>query len=156
MGRRSRLPEWLRAAGAPAPMHEEAEDSGFIYYTRFFQGTLPQPMAPFLTPLGSFSVLTLPADSGTWSVTVFVAAGDRPLKAVRHEDRWAALLRACPLHAHWLDGEPLGGIEAMGGVLDRYRRLVVDGRPLATGVLPLAEAWACTNPSLGRGIALGL
>jgi hypothetical protein len=32
----------------------------------------------------------------------------------------------------------------------------VDGRPLATGVLPLADAWACTNPSLGRGIALGL
>lgn len=31
-----------------------------------------------------------------------------------------------------------------------------DGRPVATGVAALADAWACTNPSLGRGIALGL
>jgi flavin-dependent dehydrogenase len=34
--------------------------------------------------------------------------------------------------------------------------MVVDGRPAATGVVPLADAWACTNPSLGRGMALGL
>ena len=89
-------------------------------------------------------------------MTLFIAAGDRPLKAVRHVDKWEALVRACPMHAHWLDGEPMGGIEAMGGVIDRYRRLLVNGRPIATGVLPLADAWACTNPSLGRGIALGL
>ena len=44
----------------------------------------------------------------------------------------------------------------MAGVLDRYRRLVVDGRPVATGVALVADAWACTNPSLGRGITLGL
>lgn len=44
----------------------------------------------------------------------------------------------------------------MAGVLDRYRRLVTDGRPLATGVALVADAWACTNPSLARGLALGL
>jgi 2-polyprenyl-6-methoxyphenol hydroxylase-like FAD-dependent oxidoreductase len=156
LGRRSRLPEWLRAAGAAVPVHEEAEDSGFLYYTRFFHGTLPVARAPFNMPLGTFSLLTLPGDNGTWSVTVYTAAGDRPLKAVRYEDRYTALVRACPLHAHWLDGEPLSGIEAMGGVMDRYRRMVAGGRPVATGVLPVADAWACTNPSAGRGIALGL
>jgi 2-polyprenyl-6-methoxyphenol hydroxylase-like FAD-dependent oxidoreductase len=155
-GRRSQLPEWLRAAGAAAPVHEEAEDSGFLYYTRFFRGTPPVPRAPFNTPLGTFSLLTLPGDNGTWSVTVYTAAGDPPMKAVRHEDRFAALVRACPLHAHWLDGEPLSGIAAMGGVVDRYRRMVVGGQPVATGVLPVADASACTNPSAGRGIALGL
>jgi 2-polyprenyl-6-methoxyphenol hydroxylase-like FAD-dependent oxidoreductase len=36
MGRRSQLPRWLEAAGA-APIHEEAEDSGFLYYTRYFR-----------------------------------------------------------------------------------------------------------------------
>ncbi|MBV8710741.1 MAG: FAD-binding protein, partial [Solirubrobacterales bacterium] len=35
-GRRSVLPRWLEAAGA-APVYEEIEDSGFIYYTRFFR-----------------------------------------------------------------------------------------------------------------------
>ena len=33
-GRRSPMPAWLRDAGA-APLSEETEDSGFVYYTRF-------------------------------------------------------------------------------------------------------------------------
>ena len=44
----------------------------------------------------------------------------------------------------------------MAGALDRYRRLVADGSPVVTGLAVVADAWACTNPSLGRGIALGL
>src|SRR5262249_34030051 len=34
MGRRSPLPVWLRDAGM-APLTEETEDSGFVYYTRY-------------------------------------------------------------------------------------------------------------------------
>ena len=45
---------------------------------------------------------------------------------------------------------------ATGGVLDRCRRFAVDGQPIATGIAPIADAWACTNPSLGRGITIGL
>jgi flavin-dependent dehydrogenase len=44
----------------------------------------------------------------------------------------------------------------MGGIVDRHRRLLRDGRPLLTGIALLGDASACTNPSLGRGIALGL
>src|SRR6185369_145646 len=33
-----------------------------------------------LTPIGSISLLTLPGDHDTWSVTIFVATGDQPLK----------------------------------------------------------------------------
>jgi flavin-dependent dehydrogenase len=44
----------------------------------------------------------------------------------------------------------------MGGMVDRYRRPIADGRPLLTGIALLGDAWACTNPSLGRGISLGL
>ena len=158
MGRRSQLPRMLSAAGV-RPIHEEAEDSGFIYYTRFFSssnGATPQPRAPLLMPIGTFSVLTLPADNGTWSVTLYISTGDQPLKRFRHADRWTSVLAACPLHAHWLEGEPISGVLAMSGVIDRYRRLVVDGRPVVSGVALAADAWACTNPSLGRGIALGL
>jgi flavin-dependent dehydrogenase len=158
-GRRSPLPRWLLDAGA-APVHEEAEDSGFIYYTRFFRardgGALPEIRAALLTALESFSILTLPADNGTWSVTLYVPAGDRPLKAMRHADRWPAILAACPRHAHWLDGEPISEVLAMGGVVDRYRRLVAGERPVASGVVPVGDAWACTNPSNGRGMSLAL
>jgi 2-polyprenyl-6-methoxyphenol hydroxylase-like FAD-dependent oxidoreductase len=158
MGRRSQLPRWLRDADVGL-LHEESEDSGFIYYGRYFRssdGTTPQTFGPLLAPLGSFSILTLPADNGTWAVTLVTSSGDRMLKRMRDPDLWTAVVRACPLHAHWLEGEPIGELEAMGGVLDRYRRPLVDGRPLATGFALLGDAWACTNPSLGRGMALGL
>jgi 2-polyprenyl-6-methoxyphenol hydroxylase-like FAD-dependent oxidoreductase len=159
MGRNSLLPRLLREAGA-APMHEEAEDCGFIYYTRFFRsadGSCPEPRTPaLLTPIGSFSILTLPSDRDTWSVTIYISSGDRPLKRFKHADRWAAAVAACPLHAHWLDGEPISDLLPMAGVLDRHRRLVADAKPVATGIALVADAWACTNPSLARGLALGL
>ena len=158
MGRRSELPRWLCAAGAP-PMHEEAADSGFIYYSRFFRssdGRLPALRAPIFASFGTFGVVTLPGDSGTWSVTVPISRGDQALKGLRHVRGWSSVVAACPLQAHWLEGEPITRVLAMGGVIDRYRRMVVDGRPVATGIVPLADAWACTNPSLGRGMSFGL
>jgi flavin-dependent dehydrogenase len=158
MGRRSQLPRWLKDAGV-GPMEEEIEDSGFIYYGRYFRsldGSIPQPYAPLLTPIGTFSILTLPGDNGTWAVGLVTASGDKPLKQLRNSDRWTAVLRSCPLHSHWLEGEPMSEMLAMGGLVDRYRRLFVNGAPLITGVALLADAYSCTNPSLGRGISLGL
>jgi len=158
MGRRSPLPHWLAQAGAQ-PVSQEAEDRGYAYYSRFFRssgGPPPEVRAPLLSPLGSYSLLTLPADNQTWSVTVYISSRDRALRRLREPDRWTRLIAACPLHAHWLDGEPITGVLPMAGVLDQRRRLAVDGRPLATGVALLADSWACTNPSQGRGISLGL
>ncbi len=153
-GRQSRAPQWLEAIGARPP-YEEQSDSGFTYYTRYFSGREPLRRGPTLTPIGSISILTLPSDNGTWSVTVFTAAGDQPLKSLRHEACWTSTVRACPLHAHWLDGESTSGILAMSGIVDRYRRFVVDGAPVVTGFVAVADAWACTNPSAGRGLTVG-
>jgi 2-polyprenyl-6-methoxyphenol hydroxylase-like FAD-dependent oxidoreductase len=153
-GRASRSPEWLEAIGARQP-YEEGADSGFAYYTRYFRGTLPERRAPGLTPLGTISVLTLPGDNGTWSVTVFGATGDQPLKQLRHVDKWTSVINACPLHAHWLDGEPMTDILIMAGIVDRYRRFVADGAPIVTGFVAVGDAWACTNPSAGRGLTVG-
>ena len=66
-------------------------------------------------------MLTLTGDSGTWSVTLYAAAADRPLKRLRHADAFTAVVRALPRHAHWLEGEPLTGVLPMGGVIDRLR-----------------------------------
>jgi 2-polyprenyl-6-methoxyphenol hydroxylase-like FAD-dependent oxidoreductase len=158
MGRRSQLPSWLERSGTRS-MNEEIEKSGFIYYTRYFRsrdGARPEFNAPFLTPVGTVSLLTLPCDNQTWSVTVFCSAGDAPLKRLRRPDLWTALVSACPRHAHWLDGEPISGVLAMGGVTDRYRRLTVDNHPVATGIAMVGDACACTNPTNGRGMSLGL
>jgi 2-polyprenyl-6-methoxyphenol hydroxylase-like FAD-dependent oxidoreductase len=158
MGRRSQLARWLEAAGTK-PVHEEAEDTGFIYYTRHFRvrdGQLPAFRAPVSTPIGTFSLLTLLGDNETWSVTIFISSGDQPLKRLRDVEPWTALVGACPLHAHWLDGEPITDVLAMGGILDRYRRFRAEDQPVATGIAPVGDAWACSNPSLGRGMSLGL
>jgi 2-polyprenyl-6-methoxyphenol hydroxylase-like FAD-dependent oxidoreductase len=159
MGRRSPVPGWLAAIGARTPA-EEAEESGFIYYTRYFRPLDGADPPPFLTglliPFECFSLLTLPSDADTWSVTVFVSTHDPALKELRHPENWRAAVSACPLHKHLLDGDPVSDIVAMAGVLDRSRRYVVDGAPVATGVLSVGDAMACTNPSLGRGITLGL
>jgi 2-polyprenyl-6-methoxyphenol hydroxylase-like FAD-dependent oxidoreductase len=84
-----------------------------------------------------------------------MATGDRPLKRLRHTAAWMKVVQACPLHAPWLEGQPITDILPMSGIMDRYRRFVVDGRPVATGFFAVADAWACTNPSAGRGLTVG-
>ena len=158
MGRRSGLPGWLAGLGA-SPLAEEAEDSGFTYYTRYFRpsnGATPGFITGLLTPFDSFSLLTLPGDAGTWSVTVYISSRDQALKEVRHPEKWRAVVAACPLHAHLLDGEPVGDIQAMSGIVDRHRRTVVTGTPVLTDLLTVGDSACCTNPSLGRGMTMGL
>ena len=61
-------------------MLEESEDSGFAYYTRFFRSrddAVPEVRTNLLTHVGSFSILTLPGDRKTWSITLYAAAGMR-------------------------------------------------------------------------------
>lgn len=154
-GRQSHAPSWLQRLGAHPP-YEEQTDSGFMYFTRYFSGPqAPDRRGPTLTALGTISLLTIPGDNSTWSVTIFAAAGDQALKNLRHADRWTSVVRACPLHAHWTDGEPITDVLPMSGVTDRYRRFVVGERPVATGFVAVADAWACTNPSAGRGLTIG-
>jgi 2-polyprenyl-6-methoxyphenol hydroxylase-like FAD-dependent oxidoreductase len=158
-GRRSPLPRWLVDIGARAP-EEALEDSGFAYYGRHFRsadGSLPAMMGPPVQEYGSVSVGLLPSDNGTWSVTVFAAAHDAELRRLRDVERWSAVLRSFPLAAHWIEGEPIeDGIVSISKIEDRRRRFVVDGSPVATGILAVGDSWACTNPSLGRGASLGV
>jgi 2-polyprenyl-6-methoxyphenol hydroxylase-like FAD-dependent oxidoreductase len=157
-GRRSALSSWLEAAGARRPAEERA-DCGFVYYARHFRsrsGAQPAALGNLLLNYDSLSVITLPADNGTWSVVLTTSSRDKELRALREPARWHAALARYPLAAHWADGEPISGIDVMAGIEDRHRRLVIDGQPVATGVVAVGDAWACTNPSLGRGAALAL
>jgi flavin-dependent dehydrogenase len=154
-GRRSAMPAWLTAAGARQPVEERAE-AGFVYYGRHFTGDLPAQRTVFAQPYDSLSVLTLPADNGTWSVVLTTSAKDKALRALRDPAAWSAALALYPLAAHWADGEAITGVDVMAGLEDRLRRYVVDGEPVATGVVAVGDAWACTNPSLGRGVSFAL
>ncbi|MGH9133453.1 MAG: NAD(P)/FAD-dependent oxidoreductase [Ilumatobacteraceae bacterium] len=156
-GRRSSLPDLLRAAGAEPPI-EELEDCGFVYYGRHFRardGATPAPLGPLLLPFGSVSVLTLPCDNDTWGVGIVTSARDTALRRLTDPVCWEAVVRSFPMVAHWLEGEPITDIQLMAKIEDRHRTFVRDGEPVATGVVAVGDAWACTNPSVGRGISIG-
>jgi flavin-dependent dehydrogenase len=156
-GRRTSAPAWLRAIGASGPREERA-DSGFCYYARHYRssdGSTPPLRGAVMQPQGSISTITLPADRGTWSVVITAASGDRALRGLADVERFEAAIRACPLVAHWIDAEPITGIDTLAGIDDVRRCYVVDGTPVATGIVSIGDAWTCTNPSLGRGISIG-
>lgn len=157
-GRRSSMPSWLRDAGSKGP-DEKIEDCGFVYYGRHFRsgdGSVPPAFGGLLQPYGSVSVLTLPADNGTWGVGIITSSKDAALRSLLEVECWEKVVGAFPLVAHWIDGEPITDVKLMAKIEDRQRNYVVDGTPVATGVVALADAWACTNPSLGRGISMGI
>jgi 2-polyprenyl-6-methoxyphenol hydroxylase-like FAD-dependent oxidoreductase len=158
-GRRSPLPRWLAQAGLP-PLHEEIEDSGFMYYGRHYRsadGSHPFALGPALQPLGTISSLTLAADNGTWSVVITTSVKDKELHGLREVDRFEKLVRSLPLVAHWLDGEPLEDrVVTIAKIEDRWRSLLFDGVPAVTGLVAVGDAWACSNPSLGRGASIGM
>jgi 2-polyprenyl-6-methoxyphenol hydroxylase-like FAD-dependent oxidoreductase len=158
-GRRSGLPGWLTEIGARPPA-EEMEDSGFVYYGRHFNsadGSVPPFIGPGQIRWGTISSLTLPADNGTWAIALVTGSKDTALRPLREADLWEAVVRALPLVAHWLDGTPIDdGVQVMARLEDRYRGFVVDGTPVATGVVAVADSWACSNPANGRGASIGM
>ena len=157
-GRRSAVPAMLGAIGARRPL-EEREDAGFVYYGRHFRsadGSQPQPQAPLLQHFHGYSVLTLPADQGTWGVGLVTSSRDQSLKSLRDGDAWTRAMALVPTARAWIDAVPITDIQVIAGIEDRYRRFVVDGRPVCTGMVAVGDAWACTNPSIGRGAAIGL
>jgi len=158
-GRRSPVKGWLAAIGARPPL-DEVDDSGFVYYARHFRsadGSIPPTIGLPLQHYESVSTLTLPADNGTWGVGLTVSARDPSLRKLSDAETWTRVVASYPLVAHWIDAEPLDAAPVvMAKIEDRRRHLVVDGAPIATGIVAVGDSWACTNPSLGRGASIGL
>ncbi|MGY4766370.1 FAD-dependent oxidoreductase [Kribbella sp. CWNU-51] len=157
-GRRSPVGAMIESAGGRRP-HEGREDSGFVYYARHFRstdGSRPAVLGPLLQHFDSLSVLTLPADNGTWGVGFTTSARDKQLRGLRDAAAWQAALKLYPTAAQWGEADPITDVQVIAGIEDRYHRYVVDGEPVVTGLVAIGDAWACTNPSLGRGASIGM
>jgi len=153
-GRRSAVSRWIVDAGGRAPVDQRA-DCGFVYYGRHYRGAMPAGVDSMLSHNESVSLLTLPADNGTWGVGITTSSRDRALRELRHLPCWEAAIRCYPATAGWIDAEPITGISVMAGIEDRRRELVIDSAPVVTGLVAVGDAWASTNPSLGRGASIG-
>ena len=144
----------LEAIGAERPVTERAEH-GFTYYCRAFRspsGTQPALLGPPLQHYESLTFVTAFGDNGTWSIAVIASADDGWMRRAADADVWSRIVACYPLLGHWLEGEPISGIESMSATPDRRTWYVVGGRPVATGVVALGDALACTSPMYGRGM----
>jgi 2-polyprenyl-6-methoxyphenol hydroxylase-like FAD-dependent oxidoreductase len=156
-GRRSPFDRWLAEVGA-RPAQLEEEDSGFVYYGRHVR--LPDG-APFLPPgmtrCGSVSLLALLGDNGTCGVGIIATSDDAALRPLKDAEVWDRVMRALPNGTLLADeSTPISDNVTMARLEDRWHRFVVDGTPVVTGAVAVADAWACTSPVVGRGITMGV
>ena len=81
-GRRSPISGWLADVGA-APVFEEEEDTGIVYFSRFYRlcgGEEPVMEGPIGADLGYLKFAVFRGDNGTFSVTLAVANDDTELR----------------------------------------------------------------------------
>jgi 2-polyprenyl-6-methoxyphenol hydroxylase-like FAD-dependent oxidoreductase len=159
-GRRSALPDWFTRAGLTAPF-EERQDCGFFYLTRFYRVRpgceTPISGVPASVQLDYATVFALGADNDTFSLTVTLSVDDPCRIALRRPDRFEAFLDAVPHSAPWIRaGEPISEISIMSRIENRRRRLTLSNGPIAGGIVSIGDAALHTNPTLGRGISMGL
>jgi 2-polyprenyl-6-methoxyphenol hydroxylase-like FAD-dependent oxidoreductase len=162
-GRNSASSSWLARAGA-ARCDERESDVGIVYSSRFYRlvGGARRPEGEGIIggDLGYLKYAVFPADGGTFSITFAVPSDDAALRGVMRPAAFDALARALPSTAEWLaDGRALpvnDDVAVMARLVNRRRRLVVDGRPVATGLLLVGDAAVCTNPLYGRGATLAM
>jgi 2-polyprenyl-6-methoxyphenol hydroxylase-like FAD-dependent oxidoreductase len=159
-GRRSALPDWLREIGCTL-VGDEADDTGIIYFSRFYRlledAAYPPRTGPIGGDLGYLKYGVFVGDNRTFSVTLATPINDTELRAKLTDPAvFDACARQLVATAPWLDGraEPItDSVHVMAGLINRWRQYVVGGRPVATGFIPVGDAVLCTNPLYGRGCA---
>ena len=154
-GHRTPVPGWLAAYGRGPIEHRSTE--GLTYYTRHYSSPDGPPTGTggALTHHESYSVLTLPADNGTWGLAIIVSSTDKAVRRLREPACWEAALRASGLDGRWLMGEGLDHVRPLAGLQDVTRDYAPDGVPVVDGLVAVGDAWATTSPFLGRGLSLG-
>ena len=165
-GRTSGAVKWLAVIGA-RPVYEELEQSGVVYYTRFYQlrsgASEPRPSQhPSAADFNWVKYAVFPADDGTFSITLATPLAFPRLKVLAKVGAFDAMVQAIPALRAWADpavsepiGDPAHPVQAMGGLINRLRRFVDTEGPVALGFFVLGDAAYCTNPLYGRGCAQG-
>ena len=144
-----------------APIREESEPAGILYFTRHYRlrpGQEEPPRegaAPASGDLGFLKFGVFPGDNGCFSITLAIPEVEMELrKAVVDPDRFHAITQLLPGLAPWTDGaraEPVGKVHGMGDLISRWRDFVVEDRPAVRGYFALGDLLVRTNPLYGRG-----
>lgn len=157
-GRRSPVTRWLAEAGIDQP--EETSDCSLTYYSRHHRIVgEPPPMPGFAIVLDfpTHQLLAFRGDRDYLTVALVRHSRDRDRARWREGDAFDSTLASTPGFTDWWRAlEPDGPVLPMGAVRNRMTALVDAGRPLVLGLHQVGDSLTTTNPSRGRGIALGL
>ena len=154
--------EQLMEAGAP--ITEESETAGILYFTRHYR-LLPgrtEPSRDDNPPaggdLGYLKFGVFPADNGCFSITMCAPEIEYELrKAIMYPEKWDIMIDNLPGLKVWCapdQAEPVSKVFGMGDLHSRWRDLVVDGKPTVLGFFAVGDTLIRTNPLYGRGCSL--
>jgi 2-polyprenyl-6-methoxyphenol hydroxylase-like FAD-dependent oxidoreductase len=162
-GRRADVPALLESHGVTIP--EEVEDTGIVYYSRFFTLRDGADHPPHLGPIGGdldhLKYGVFPGDNRTFSVTLATYSADDQLRRRLLDPdaflRIAAAIPATAAHVEPERSEPDTGVHVMAGLVNRRRWFSQDdGAPRVLGLHAVGDAHTCTNPLYGRGCSLAM
>lgn len=162
-GRRSPLPRLLTPLGVELP--EQVEDTGIVYYSRFFRlhdgAELPPQLGPIGGDLDYLKFGVFPGDDRTFSITLAVRSDDDELRRrLLDPEAFLAVAGQIPATRHHVEADraaPITGVAVMAGLLNRRRHFLGDdGTPRVLGLHAVGDAHTCTNPLYGRGCSLAI
>ncbi len=157
-GRRSQVATWLTAAGLRPPACDEHAEAT-VSYTRWYRLRSEPAAALLRADLGYAVGVVAPADDGMFCVTFGCLAADPVMAMVRRNTAFDAAVAAIPALAEWTTPDRAtveSDARTMADRSNRLVRLVVDGEPVAGGLVLLGDSAVCTNPGYGRGVGLAL
>lgn len=158
-GRTASGVEQLIEAGAP--IAEEGETTGILYFTRHFrlhEGGQEPPRdsrIPATGDLGFLKFGVFPADNGWFSITLAVPEIELELrKAIVDPAVFDRICAYIPGLARWTDpalAAPASKVFGMGDLQMRWRSFAREGAPAVLGYFPVGDNLVRTNPLYGRG-----
>ncbi|MEU8774388.1 NAD(P)-binding protein [Streptomyces sp. NPDC048606] len=160
-GRRGGCEHRLVDAGC-RPWSVERHRTGLAYFCRWYRlppGTDEGPRRPWTVTGGGFAgCAVFPADNRLFAVTLFLHTSDPTRSALRDPAVFEEAARSFPPGAAWLalGGEPLSGVLATASLDNRWSTLADERGPVVSGLVPVGDALAHTNPTLGQGTSLAL
>jgi 2-polyprenyl-6-methoxyphenol hydroxylase-like FAD-dependent oxidoreductase len=160
-GRGSNVVQKLQTAGIS--IEEEHHPSQTVYYTRHYR-LLEGARFPALSGLpavdfADFTLGALPADNGTFTITLAVWKDD-PLLVAAGQDVgvFERICASVPKIRPWVDPgrvEPVSGIMTFAAMDYLWRRTVHDGSPTVVNLFLVGDSAIRTNPKFGRGCTWG-
>jgi len=162
-GRRCPVPDLLAPLGVTVT--EDVEDTGIVYFSRFFElhdgAEEPQQSGPVGGDLGYLKFGIFRGDNRTYSITLAARTNDGELRSrLLDPATFMRAAREIPTTAPFADpavADPISSVNVMARLINRHRKFTTgDGLPLALGVVAIGDAHTCTNPLYGRGCSLAM